>query len=71
MTNGFTYTATYNQLFGGGGAGGGFGGDPRAATDGLKAAGINARFYISPLTAHEFLSWRRSLHEFAPMLFND
>jgi S-formylglutathione hydrolase FrmB len=70
MTNGFTYTATYNQLFGGG-AGGGFGGDPRAATDGLKAAGINAHFFISPLTAHEFLSWRRSLQEFAPLLFKD
>ena len=68
MTNGFSYTATYNQLFGGG-AGGGFGGDPRAATDGLKAAGINAHFYISPLTAHEFLSWRRSLYQFAPLLF--
>jgi hypothetical protein len=73
MTNGFTYTATYNQLFGAssGGLGGGFGGDSRAATDGLKAAGVNARFFISPLTAHEFLSWRRSLHEFAPLLFND
>ena len=68
MTNGFSYTATYNQLFGGG-AGGGFGGDPRAATDGLKAAGINAHFYISTLTAHEFLSWRRSLYQFAPLLF--
>ena len=74
VTKGFTYTATYNQLFGGGsggGFGGGLGGDSRVATDGLKAAGINARFFISPLTAHEFLSWRRSLHEFAPLLFND
>ena len=25
----------------------------------------------SPLTAHEWLSWRRSLHEFAPLLFQD
>ena len=72
MTNGFTYTATYNQMFGGSSGGfGGFGGDPRAATDGLKAAGINAHFYISPLTAHEFLSWRRSLYQFAPLLFKD
>jgi S-formylglutathione hydrolase FrmB len=73
MTSGFSYTGTYNQMFGGGsgGFGGGFGGDPRAATDGLKAAGINAHFYVSPLTAHEFLSWRRSLHEFAPLLFQN
>jgi hypothetical protein len=70
ITNGFSYTATYNQMFGGG-SGGGFGGDPRAATDGLKAAGINAHFYISPLTAHEFLSWRRSLYQFAPLLFQN
>lgn len=27
-------------------------------------------FYVSPDTAHEFLSWRRSLREFAPLLFN-
>jgi hypothetical protein len=28
-------------------------------------------FYESPNTAHEWLSWRRSLHEFAPLLFKD
>ena len=38
-------------------------------TEELKKAGINAVFYESPLTAHEWLSWRRSLHEFAPLLF--
>ena len=53
----------------GGGGRGGFGGNPQAAADGLKAAGINAVFYVSPNTAHEFLSWRRSLYQFAPMLF--
>jgi enterochelin esterase-like enzyme len=37
--------------------------------DELKNAGINAVFFESPLTAHEWLSWRRSLHEFAPLLF--
>jgi len=37
----------------------------------LKAAGINSVFYVSPDTAHEFLSWRRSLREFAPLLFRD
>ena len=35
----------------------------------LKKAGINAVYYESPLTAHEWLSWRRDLHEFAPLLF--
>ena len=37
----------------------------------VKAAGIDSAFYVSPGTAHEFLSWRRSLHEFAPLLFRD
>jgi len=45
--------------------------DPRANADALKAAGINSVFYVSPNTAHEFLSWRRSLHEMAPLLFRD
>jgi enterochelin esterase family protein len=35
----------------------------------LQKAGINAVFYESPHTAHEWLSWRRDLHEFAPLLF--
>src|SRR5436309_968215 len=35
----------------------------------LKNAGVNAVYYESPLTAHEWLSWRRDLHEFAPLLF--
>jgi S-formylglutathione hydrolase FrmB len=50
---------------------GGFDGNPQAAIDALKAAGINAAFYVSPLTAHEFQSWRRSLREFALLLFKD
>jgi enterochelin esterase-like enzyme len=37
----------------------------------LKAAGFNAVSYISENTAHEFLTWRRSLHELAPLLFKD
>lgn len=40
--------------------------------DSLTAAGLrNVHFYISPRTAHEFLTWRRSLHEFAPLLFQN
>jgi len=37
----------------------------------LKQASINSVFYVSPDTAHEFQSWRRSLHEFAPLLFKE
>jgi enterochelin esterase-like enzyme len=48
-----------------------FGGDPKVNADSLKQAGINSVFYVSPETAHEFLSWRRSLREFAPLLFKD
>ena len=35
----------------------------------LKQAGINSVFYESPQTAHEWESWRRSLYQFAPLLF--
>lgn len=45
--------------------------DPRANAEALKAGGLNSVFYVSPDTAHEFLSWRRSLREFAPLLFRD
>jgi enterochelin esterase-like enzyme len=41
----------------------------RANVEDLKKAGGNAVYYESPLTAHEWLSWRRDLHEFAPLLF--
>jgi len=43
--------------------------DPRVNAAAIKAAGINSAFYVSPDTAHEFLTWRRSLHEMAPLLF--
>jgi enterochelin esterase-like enzyme len=45
--------------------------DPRANAAAIKAAGINSAFYVSPNTAHEFLTWRRSLHEMSPLLFRD
>jgi enterochelin esterase-like enzyme len=45
------------------------GGDPKANTEALKAAGINSHFYLSQNTAHEWQSWRRSLREIAPLLF--
>ena len=48
-----------------------FVGDPKANAEAVKAAGVNNVLFVSPNTAHEFLSWRRSLREFAPMLFKD
>lgn len=43
----------------------------KSAAIALKDAGINAVSYISEGTAHEFQTWRRSLHELAPLLFKD
>jgi enterochelin esterase family protein len=40
----------------------------KAAED-LKAIGINAHSYISPETAHEWQTWRRSLYQFAQLIF--
>ncbi len=45
--------------------------DPRANAEALKASGFNSVFYVSPNTAHEFLTWRRSLRELAPLLFKE
>ena len=41
----------------------------RNAAAALKDSGINAVSYISENTRHEFQTWRRSLHELAPLLF--
>lgn len=38
--------------------------------DALEGAGIKTSYYESPGTAHEWHTWRRSLHEFAPLLFH-
>ena len=35
----------------------------------LEQAGIKNAFYQSPGTAHEWLTWRRDLREFVPLLF--
>jgi enterochelin esterase family protein len=48
-----------------------FGGDPQANTQALKQAGVNSHYYVSPETAHEWQSWRRSLYQFAPLLFQE
>jgi enterochelin esterase-like enzyme len=41
----------------------------QAAVEALKKEGVNAVAYESPETAHEWQSWRRSLHEFAQLAF--
>jgi enterochelin esterase-like enzyme len=41
------------------------------SAEALKGAGINAVSFISEGTAHEFLTWRRSLYQLAPMLFKE
>lgn len=50
-------------------AGFGDGTDPKEETEDLAASGINAHFYVSPGTAHEWQSWRRALYQFAQLLF--
>ncbi len=52
-----------------GGGGPRRGGDPEANAQALKEAGINSHYYVSPDTAHEWQTWRRSLREMAPLLF--
>lgn len=42
---------------------------PEEAIDELRKAGINAFYYESPNTAHEWQTWRRSLYEFAQKVF--
>ncbi|HRU13932.1 MAG TPA: esterase, partial [Dysgonamonadaceae bacterium] len=46
-----------------------FGGNPKDITDAVAKEGLNTHFYVSPNTAHEWQSWRRSLYEFAQLLF--
>ena len=41
---------------------------PKVEAD-LKAADYKVATYVSPGTAHEFQTWRRSLYEMAPLLF--
>ena len=41
----------------------------RQSVEALKASGLNAVGYVSEGTGHEFLTWRRSLREMAPLLF--
>jgi enterochelin esterase family protein len=43
----------------------------QAAADEWTKIGIKGVSYVSPQTAHEWQTWRRSLYQFAPLLFRD
>jgi enterochelin esterase-like enzyme len=43
----------------------------RALHEALDRAGIKSVFVESPGTAHEWQTWRRALHDFAPRLFRE
>jgi enterochelin esterase-like enzyme len=45
-------------------------GNIKSNHEALNSIGLKNTAYVSPDTAHEFLTWRRSLREFAPLLFN-
>jgi enterochelin esterase family protein len=47
-------------------------GSGRQPAQTLKDAGVkNITYYEAPGTAHEFQTWRKSLHGFAPLLFKN
>jgi len=41
----------------------------RGAVDALRKSGVRLVYFESPGTAHEWQTWRRDLHDFAPRLF--
>lgn len=43
----------------------------RGHVEALRQAGVKSVFYESPATAHEWQTWRRSLYQFAPLLFQN
>jgi len=43
----------------------------KLASDALTKAGIKAVCYVSPDSAHDFTSWKRSLYYFSQLLFRD
>ena len=46
-------------------------GNINANHEALDSIGLANTAYVSPDTAHEFQTWRRSLREFAPLLFRN
>ena len=43
--------------------------NPGEIAEELKNNGMNSVFYVSPETAHEWQTWRRSLYQFAQLVF--
>jgi enterochelin esterase family protein len=43
----------------------------KLAADAMNKAGIKSVYYVSPGSAHDFTSWKRSLYYFSQMLFRD
>lgn len=43
----------------------------KTAADALNSAGIKSVSYISPDTAHDWITWRRSFYQFAPLIFQN
>jgi S-formylglutathione hydrolase FrmB len=43
----------------------------KANAEALKQAGVNSHYHESAGTAHEWQTWRRNLHSFAPLLFQN
>ena len=61
------FNGKVHALFMGMGTQEGFGADRMSKM--LNDAGIKCTYFASEGTAHEWLTWRRCLHEFLPMLF--
>ena len=47
------------------------GSEGKANVEAMNKAGVNSVYSESPGTAHEWLTWRRALYEFAPLLFQN
>jgi enterochelin esterase family protein len=43
----------------------------KANHEALEKLGVKNTYYESPNTAHEWQTWRRSLHQFAPLVFQE
>ena len=41
----------------------------KAAADAVQQAGVKGLYYVSPGSAHDMTSWKRSLYYFSPLLF--
>ncbi|WP_026475220.1 alpha/beta hydrolase [Alkaliflexus imshenetskii] len=47
------------------------GSDPKSNVEELNKRGLKTHYYVSPGTDHEWQTWRRSLYQFAPLLFKN